>query len=128
MAILTREDIKAWLASEGFQPEDRDFGVFFRYQMSNVYIEYDEEDDKQFLRVILPCIYEMDENNAFEVLTAANVVDRDRKVIKCFVVDEDVHVAAELLIDDTPVLGDIIPRALGMVMGGRECFYKALKG
>ena len=100
MALLTREDIKAWLASEGFQPEDRDFGVFFRYQMSNVYIEYDEEDDKQFLRVILPCIYEMDENNAFEVLTAANVVDRDRKVIKCFVVDEDVHVAAELLIDE----------------------------
>ena len=95
--------------------------------MRNFFIEYDQEDE-QYLRVIMPGIYEVDENNLVDVLTAANVVDRDRKVVKCFVLDEDVHVATELLIDATPNLEDIVPRALGMLLGAQECFNKALKG
>ena len=102
MAYLTKEDIGKYLASEGLQPQERDFGYYFRYQMRNFFI--------------------------VDVLTAANVVDRDRKVVKCFVLDEDVHVATELLIDATPNLEDIVPRALGMLIGAQECFNKALKG
>ena len=127
MACLTKEDIGKYLASEGLQPQERDFGYYFRYQMRNFFIEYDQEDE-QYLRVIMPGIYEVDENNLVDVLTAANVVDRDRKVVKCFVLDEDVHVATELLIDATPNLEDIVPRALGMLIGAQECFNKALKG
>ena len=127
MAYLTKEDIGKYLASEGLQPQERDFGYYFRYQMRNFFIEYDQEDE-QYLRVIMPGIYEVDENNLVDVLTAANVVDRDRKVVKCFVLDEDVHVATELLIDATPNLEDIVPRALGMLFGAQECFNKALKG
>jgi hypothetical protein len=127
MAYLTKEDIGKYLASEGLQPQERDFGYYFRYQMRNFFIEYDQEDE-QYLRVIMPGIYEVDENNLVDVLTAANVVDRDRKVVKCFVLDEDVHVATELLIDATPNLEDIVPRALGMLIGAQECFNKALKG
>lgn len=127
MAYLTKEDIGKYLASEGLQPQERDFGYYFRYQMRNFFIEYDQEDE-QYLRVIMPGIYEVDENNLVDVLTAANVVDRDRKVVKCFVLDEDVHVATELLIDATPNLEDIVPRALGMLLGAQECFNKALKG
>ena len=121
MAYLTKEDIGKYLASEGLQPQERDFGYYFRYQMRNFFIEYDQEDE-QYLRVIMPGIYEVDENNLVDVLTAANVVDRDRKVVKCFVV------ATELLIDATPNLEDIVPRALGMLIGAQECFNKALKG
>ena len=127
MAYLTKEDIGKYLASEGLQPQERDFGYYFRYQMRNFFIEYHQEDE-QYLRVIMPGIYEVDENNLVDVLTAANVVDRDRKVVKCFVLDEDVHVATELLIDATPNLEDIVPRALGMLIGAQECFNKALKG
>lgn len=127
MAYLTKEDIGKYLASEGLQPQERDFGYYFRYQMRNFFIEYDDEDE-QYLRIIMPGIYEVDENNLVDVLTAANVVDRDRKVVKCFVLDEDVHVATELLIDATPNLEDIVPRALGMLIGAQECFNKALKG
>ena len=127
MAYLTKEDIGKYLASEGLQPQERDFGYYFRYQMRNFFIEYDQEDE-QYLRVIMPGIYEVDENNLVDVLTAANVVDRDRKVVKCFVLDGDVHVATELLIDATPNLEDIVPRALGMLIGAQECFNKALKG
>ena len=127
MAYLTKEDIGKYLASEGLQPQERDFGYYFRYQMRNFFIDYDQEDE-QYLRVIMPGIYEVDENNLVDVLTAANVVDRDRKVVKCFVLDEDVHVATELLIDATPNLEDIVPRALGMLLGAQECFNKALKG
>ena len=127
MAYLTKEDIGKYLASEGLQPQERDFGYYFRYQMRNFFIEYDQEDE-QYLRVIMPGIYEVDENNLVDVLTAANVVDRDRKVVTCFVLDEDVHVATELLIDATPNLEDIVPRALGMLLGAQECFNKALKG
>ena len=127
MAYLTKEDIGKYLASEGLQPQERDFGYYFRYQIRNFFIEYDDEDE-QYLRIIMPGIYEVDENNLVDVLTAANVVDRDRKVVKCFVLDEDVHVATELLIDATPNLEDIVPRALGMLIGAQECFNKALKG
>ena len=127
MAVLTREDIRQWLVSQGFQPEERSFGYHFRYQMLNYYIEYDQEEDDQYLRVIMPGIYDMDENNRLEVLSAANEVDSTRKVIKCFVPDDSVHIAAELLVDQSPDLGDIIPRAIRMLQSGRDVFYEALK-
>ena len=127
MAYLTKEDIGKYLASEGLQPQERDFGYYFRYQMRNFFIEYDEDDD-QYLRIIMPGIYEANEDNLLEVLQACNEVDQSRKVIKCYVSDEDVDLAAELLVDETPILGDIVPRALGMLLGGQETFYKALKG
>lgn len=124
---LTKEDIRKYLASEGLQPEEKSFGFFFRYQMRNFYIEHDEDDD-QYLRIVMPGIYEANEDNMFEVLQACNAVDLGRKVIKCYVSDGDVDLAAELLVDQTPDLSDIVPRALGMLLGGQESFYKALKG
>ena len=124
---LTKEDIRQYLASEGLQPEEKSFGFYFRYQMRNFFIEHDSDDD-QYLRIIMPGIFEVNEDNLFEVLQACNAVARDRKVIKCWVSDEDVDLAAELLVDQTPDLKDIVPRALGMLLGGQECFYKALKG
>jgi hypothetical protein len=124
---LSKDDIRQYLASEGLQPEEKSYGFYFRYQMRNFFIEYDEDDD-QYLRIIMPGIYEANEDNLLEVLQACNEVDQSRKVIKCYVSDEDVDLAAELLVDETPILGDIVPRALGMLLGGQETFYKALKG
>ena len=124
---LSKDDIRQYLASEGLQPEEKSYGFYFRYQMRNFFIEYDEDDD-QYLRIIMPGIYEANEDNLLEVLQACNEVDQSRKVIKCYVSDEDVDLAAELLVDETPILGDIVPRVLGMLLGGQETFYKALKG
>lgn len=124
---LSKDDIRKYLASEGLQPEEKSYGFYFRYQMRNFFIEYDEDDD-QYLRLIMPGIYEANDDNMLEVLQACNEVDQSRKVIKCYVSDSDVDLAAELLVDETPILGDIVPRALGMLLGGQETFYKALKG
>lgn len=124
---LTKDIIRQYLASEGLQPEEKSYGFYFRYQMRNFFIEHDEDDD-QYLRIIMPGIYEANEDNMLEVLQACNEVDNGRKVIKCYVSDGDVDLAAELLVDQTPDLKDIVPRALGMLLGGQESFYKALKG
>ena len=120
-----KEDIMSYLKSEGLMPQETDFGIYFKYQMMNFLIFWEEE-DHLFLRICLPNIYDVDEENRADVLEATNEVTYEMKVAKCFVHDDSVWVATEQLLDSTPVFSDIIPRSLDILTEGREEFYKKM--
>lgn len=122
-----KEDIKEYLVNEGLRPQEEDFGFFFRYQMMNFMIRWDEEDEL-FLNISLPSIFEVDENNLLEVLAACNTVNVERKLIKSVMVQNSVWAVAELLFDSTPNYSEILPRTLSMLLGARDGFYEAMKG
>lgn len=122
-----KEQIGEYLANEGLRPKDEEFGFYFRYQMLNFLIHWDEEDEL-FLRISLPSIFSCDENNRADVLEAANKVNLGRKVVKCVITDDDVWIVAEQLMDSDPKFDDFIPRTLSMLLQARDCFYDALKG
>ena len=121
-----KEQIKEYLAEEGLRPQEEDYGFYFRYQMLTFLIHWDEE-DALFLRISMPAIFSVDENNRGDVLEAINAVNLERKVIKCLLFEKDVWVVSELLLDSTPKYEDIIPRTLDMLLGARMGFYEQLR-
>lgn len=116
-----------YLSGQGLRPEKRDYGLYFRYNMLNFTIYWDE-DDAEFLKINLPGIYQVNYDNLADVLLACNAVNLKRKVVKAYIVDgESVHVAAEQLLDTSPDYDDVIPRTLNMLVQARDIFYQEIE-
>ena len=94
--------------------------------MLDFLVFWDEGDD-HFLRVSIPNIFDVDDNNRFDVLMVCNELNKQRKVIKAIATEDSVWITAEQLLDQTPVYQDIIPRTLGMLLEARTDFFEKLK-
>lgn len=121
-----KDQIQEYLFSEGLRPQEEDYGFFFRYQMLSYLIHWDK-DDARYLKISLPSIFTVDENNRTDALEAINTVNLNRKVIKAILVDENVWITAEQLLDKSPEYKDIIPRTLDMLLQGRDIFYETMR-
>ena len=91
------------------------------------FILFWDDNDNQYLKLALPGIYNVDDNNRDDALVAVNEVNIEWKVIKAVVLTDEVWVVAEQLIDVDPNLSDLIPRTLQILMSGRESFYEHLE-
>lgn len=121
----TSERVLEFLRQQGFCPEiDPDNGnILFKYQMRNfIYINNDEDED--FFQLALPAIFDVTEDNRELVLEAANKTNFNIKVIKCCIIQDNVWVFFENLLDSTPEVSDIIPRALAILQGAQQQFYQ----
>ena len=118
--------LEEFLANEGYRYEETDFGLAFKDDGLHV-LFLDVEGDERYFTLLLPGIYEMNEDNELEVLRAVNKVSGDFKVVKAYVTDNgNVNVAFQILADSTPVVEDFVPRALHMLKQAREDFYRYL--
>ena len=116
-----------FLKQQGFCPEVEEYGIAFKYQMKN-FIFWKNDDDRGFFQLILPGIFDVNEENINTVLHAANRVNCDLKVAKANVMNgESVWLFFEILIDGTPVFEDLVPRALDILLGAQAAFYKSLQ-
>ena len=122
----TKSNLGSYLTSEGLRPQETDFGFVFKYQNLTFFIFWDD-DDNQYLKLALPSIYNVDDNNRDDALAAANEVNIEWKVIKTVVLSDEVWVVAEQLIDKDPNLADLVPRTIKILMSGRESFYEHLE-
>lgn len=115
-----------YLREEGFCPKDTEYGIDFKFEGTSYAFLY-EDDDEQFFRLLMPNIFEMTEENEDVVLRAMNEANASVKVVKIYTpVEGYVWAGFEVLVDSTPVLGDIVPRALNMLRAGQHAFYEAL--
>lgn len=110
-----------YLQNEGFMPKRESYGISFRYQMKN-YIFIDNDDDPSFFQLVMPGIYDVNDNNRIQVYRAMDAMNSSVKVAKASIFNDDVWLYAELLIDSTPLLDDIVPRALGILQHGYKVF------
>lgn len=124
-----------FLAEEGFRPHETDFGIAFKYEGFN-FLYLKDDDDEQYFRLMMPAIFEVTEDNEEMVLKAMNDVNSNIKVVKLYTMnmsdengkkDVSVWVAFEILADTTPELGDIVPRALSLLQGGRMAFFSQIE-
>ena len=122
----TKSNLGSYLTSEGLRPEETDFGFVFEYQKLTFFI-FRDDDDNQYLKIALPGIYNVDDNNREDALAAANEVNIEWKVIKTVVLSDEVWVVAEQLIDKDPNMADLVPRTIQILVSGRESFYEHLE-
>ena len=124
-----------YLAEECFRPHETPFGIAFKIEGFN-YLFFKDEDDEQYFRLMMPAIFEVTEDNEDTIMRVMNEVNSNIKVVKLYTMDmEDdkgkketsVWVAFEILADSTPELGDIVPRAINLLQGGRVAFLSKLE-
>lgn len=116
-----------FLRKEGFCPEvDERGNIVFKYQMTT-YVFFTDKDDDEFFQLAMPGIYDVTEDNRELVLEATNKVNQTMKVIKLIVTSDSVWVLFEILLDTTPDVKDIMPRAFSILEDGRRNFYEALQ-
>ena len=122
-----KDALFSYLQSEGLQPRiDDDGDIAFKYQMLNFCFLIDE-DDNQFMRLVLPNIFGVDDNNRQEVLQACNAVSLGIKVAKAVILRQNVWIMCEQLVDSTPNYGDIVPRSLRILIDARKRFIEEIQ-
>lgn len=121
--MKTSEMVFEYLKSQGLMPKiDEDNDIIFKYQMLT-FIYFNNDDDEQFFRLALPGIFDVTDENRVTVLEAINETNKRMKVAKAYIPKDDVWVAAEIMMDSTPVLDDMVPRLLNILTGARREFY-----
>lgn len=118
-----------FLRKQGFCPDvDEDNGnIIFKYQMCT-FIFFNNDEDEEFFQLALPSIFDVTEENRELVLEAANKINSNMKVTKVIIVgDQSVWVVFENLLDQSPEVDNIIPRALSILQHARQEFYEALQ-
>lgn len=126
--MTTTERVLDFLEQQGFRPEvnPKDGNIFFKYQMKNfLFINNDEDED--FFQLIMPAIFDVTEDNREIVLEALNKTNSSIKVVKCSIINDEVWVFFESLLDSSPEVKDIIPRALDMLQAAGHRFYECMQ-
>lgn len=119
--------MKQYLQEEGFCPKETEFGLEFKCEGRSFVFFYDGDDD-QYFRLMMPNIFDVNDENREAVMAALNEANASVKVVKAYTpIPESVWVGFEVLVDSTPVLGDIVPRGLNMLRTAQQTFYEALK-
>lgn len=84
---MTRHEmVVSVLQSLGFKPQiDDDGDIFVRYQMKTFYVMGANSDDEDYLVVVFPQMYEVDEGEETKVLAACNKITREIKLAKVYI-------------------------------------------
>ncbi len=126
--MTLKERIFDSLKGMGLMPKyDEDMDIVFKFMMATLFINFND-DDEDYLQILLPNIYEFEPDDRANVLEACNAVTRLMKVAKCTVSPYgSVWVSAEQLIDKNTDPGGILPRTLHILLGTRLEFMKAIE-
>ena len=114
--------VSKYLKSRGVVATKNALGLNFTYEGWN-FLFWNDADDPLFFRLTLPGIFDVTDENRATVLEAINEVNRVMKVAKTLVPRNSVWIYAEMLMDSTPVLDDMVPRLLNILMSARQEFY-----
>ena len=121
-----KQRVYDWLKGQGLCPNMDGDRIAFKYQMKN-YVFFFDSEDKNFIQLCLPGIFDWNTDNYFDVLKAMDEVNIGRKVIKAGIIGDSVWLFFEVLLDESPEFDDIIPRGMQMLAGGQDFFYNKLK-
>ena len=115
-----------YLKQQGLCPYyDDDQDIIFKYQMLT-FIYFSTDDDPRFFRLAMPGIFDVTDENRVTVLETINEVNKTMKVAKLLIPRNDVWIATEIMMDSTPVLDDLVPRLLGILLNSRKEFYEQI--
>lgn len=118
------------LQSLGLKPKIDDEGdVFVRYQMKTFYVMGTNSDDEDYLVVVFPQMYEIDEGEETKVLAACNKTTREIKLAKVYIDQslKNVSASCEFYYNDEESLKVCLNKAIDILGMIRISFIKAMR-
>ena len=124
--MSTTESVIHYLRDEGYPSQlDENGNIIFKAEDCN-FIYVDNDEDETFFQLALPAFYEVDESNRETALDAANQCNMELKVVKTCVAGDSVWAMFEVLLDRTPDVEVMMPRAIRMLLQAKKNFYLSL--
>lgn len=133
---MTAKDLVVkFLKENNIQPEKTEFGMrFFLEDWS--FLLWEDPDDPAFFRLMLPGIFDVTDENFAETILCCNQINMDYKVVKALVYsfdaekkgDEEMNVwiSFEQILDKTPEVGDLVPRAVNSMLNAAHDFVQKM--
>ena len=125
MIMKLIDKVMVELQKLGLLPQKEEFGIGFKYQMVNyVYMDGDEE----YLKMYIPGIMEVDDDDLGMMLTILNSINNKMKVVKLVVVDNLVWCCYEARVHEGVNLGDMVEHAVEALHVSYQQFHDLLEG
>lgn len=133
---MTAKDLVVkFLKENNIQPEKTEFGM--RFFLDNwSFLLWEDPDDPTFFRLTLPGIFDVTDDNFAETIITCNQINMDYKVVKALVYtfdgekegDEEMNVwiSFEQVLDKTPEVDDLVPRAVNSMLNAARDFVQKM--
>ena len=128
---MTRHEmVVSVLQSLGFKPQiDDDGDIFVRYQMKTFYVMGSNSDDEDYLVVVFPQMYEVNEGEETKVLAVCNKITREIKLTKVYIDQtlKNVSASCEFYYNDEESLKTCLDKAIEILGMVRSTFIKTIR-
>ena len=128
--MTKHEMVVSVLQSLGLKPQIDDEGdIFVRYQMKTFYVMGANSDDEDYLVVVFPQMYEVDEGEETKVLAACNKATRDIKLAKVYIDQtlKNVSASCEFYYNGEESLKTCLDKAIEILGMVRLTFIKTMR-
>ena len=128
--MTKHEIVVSVLQSLGFKPQiDDDGDIFVRYQMKTFYVMGANSDDEDYLVVVFPQMYEVNEGEETKVLATCNKITREIKLAKVYIDQTLKNVSAncEFYYNGEESLKTCLDKAIEILGMVRSTFIKTIR-
>ena len=128
--MTKHEMVVSVLQSLGLKPQiDDDGDIFVRYQMKTFYVMGANSDDEDYLVVVFPQMYEVDEGEETKVLAACNKTTREIKPAKVYIDQtlKNVSASCEFYYNGEESLKTCLDKAIEILGMVRLTFIKTMR-
>ena len=128
--MTKHEMVVSVLQSLGLKPQiDDDGDIFVRYQMKTFYVMGANSDDEDYLFVVFPQMYEVDEGEETKVLAACNKTTREIKLAKVYIDQtlKNVSASCEFYYNGEESLKTCLDKAIEILGMVRLTFIKTMR-
>ena len=124
-----KEIILDQLKAMGFEPiELGDVGFVFKYEGMN-YLYMPDDDDEQFLRIVIPHLFEVTDENRVAVLDAMHETGLMLKYAKvCIMYENAAWAIYEHRFTSTDNLAELLEHIIRILEAAAHVFYKKING
>lgn len=128
---MTRHEmVVSVLQSLGFKPQiDNEGDIFVRYQMKAFYVMGSNSDDEDYLVVVFPQMYEVNEGEETKVLAVCNKITREIKLTKVYIDQtlKNVSASCEFYYNGEESLKTCLYKAIEILGMVRPTFIKTIR-
>ena len=124
-----KEIILDQLKAMGFEPiELGDVGFVFKYEDTN-YLYMPDDDDEQFLRIVIPHLFEVTDENRVAVLDAMHETGLILKYAKvCIMYENAAWAIYEHRLNSTENLAELLEHIIRVLEATAHVFYRKING
>lgn len=128
--MTKHEMVVSVLQSLGFKPQiDDDGDIFVRYQMKTFYVMGANSDDEDYLVVVFPQMYEVNEGEETKVLAVCNKITREIKLTKVYIDQtlKNVSASCESYYNGEESLKTCLDKSIEILGMVRSTFIKTIR-